>query len=147
MQGVFTEVGISLTEVPPIQLSAGFSCNLVPSIGTYLPEQVDGGGRYVSGFIDQVKINVYGRNGLDVAWTNTLQLTDSALGLLVQCQAVFDALQLFFPLAQDGTPLTEQPIRLLRQSQALVYSKSPEWSYISLVFEVKSKFNIDPEGP
>jgi hypothetical protein len=137
-----TQVGISFSELPSSQLIADFACNLLPADGTYDEGQVTGIGRYGSGYTDLIHVNVYGRNSLDVIYLDTSLLTDSALGLLLKTQAVFNALQLFLPIGSYGNLLTEEPIRLLYVTEPTKYKHSPEWSYISLVFEVKSCFNI-----
>lgn len=144
---VFTQVGISLRDVQPTLLIANYVCNLQPTTGSYDSPQVSGGGRYTGGYLYTINVQVYGRNATDRIYLDTNKLTDATLGILQKTQATYDVLQLFLPLDSNSKPLLEEPMRLLREERPVKYGRSPESVRVNMVFEARSKFNLDPSNP
>jgi hypothetical protein len=126
----------SLTEKPELLSAAPYWVTLRADRATTQENQVTGAGRYLSGYRDQIVVQLYSRNRLDMGFWSTSQLTSVSLGLLTLSQAVFDSLQLFLPLDVMGNVLCEEPLRLLNQTQPEIYRENREWCTLQQYYDV-----------
>jgi hypothetical protein len=149
-KGVFgstAQLGLSLLREPSQHVSARFYGSLIPGTQFYDRPAVVGGGHYTSEVRGLFSLYVYAQNAVDQFNQDNYALTNSTTGLLTLVLNAANALQLYLPLDNDGNPLTMEPIRLVSQTEPLVYPHSPEWSYVSLLFEARFALNIDSANP
>lgn len=73
---------------------------------------VAGGGRYLTGFDLGTRIALYGRVSVDQELRSAAVLHDPGRGLLPAALVLLDGLQMWTPLAPDGTCYLREPARL-----------------------------------
>jgi hypothetical protein len=122
---------------------------IMPGSMKQIESQVDGAGRYFSGFEGFFKIRVVDRSLKDVAYSETLKYTSTdsnSQGILRTCMEVINRIHIQFPYdftLSGGSPvfnnsiLSEEPIVMMTERIAGNYKKSSQWGIVDLDFRVR----------
>lgn len=109
--------------------------------GNGMVGEVLGAGRYLSGMSQRFSFHVVSQSAQDIAYDDTVRLTQSTVGTLRVAQKIINVMQLTFTKDVWGNNITQEPIRVSSEMKPRRYGPGPKnnvyWSGLQIDFEVE----------